>query len=177
MAIVNAGTSATGPFEDMPVASLLRVVTINAESAMIMAAALVRAEVLSSHLCFVSSLSHFTGYPGAAAYAASKDALAIYARSVRKPWGRKGITVTVACPGPLATPQAERHAPQGADPAKRIAPEAAALAILAGTLAGNALVIPGAGPKLFALAGKLFPRFVTGQMKRLIYDRLGEPRW
>jgi short-subunit dehydrogenase len=43
-------------------------------------------------MVFVSSLSHFTGYPGAASYAASKDALAIYARSMRKYAASKGVT-------------------------------------------------------------------------------------
>ena len=69
------------------------------------------------HVVFISSLSHMTGYPGAASYAATKDAIAIYAKSIRRPFKRQlGVHVACAFPGPLRTGQAERHAPKGAKP-------------------------------------------------------------
>ena len=56
---------------------------------------------------FVSSLSHRTGYPGAASYAASKGAIAVYAGSIRKPFRRAlGVHVACAFPGPMKTEHA-----------------------------------------------------------------------
>lgn len=177
MAIFNAGISATGRFEDIPADASRRVLSVNAEAPMVLCSALMHAGAVRAHLCFISSLSHYTGYPGAAAYAASKDALAVYAKSVRKSFGRRGVTVTLACPGPLRTEHAERHAPPGADAAARMPAAEAALTILAATLSGNRLVIPGSAPKLAALTGRLLPALAARQMKRLIYDRLERSVW
>lgn len=173
----NAGANATGAFAGLPAETAARLMTLNAETPMVLASMLVREDAVRSGMCFVSSLSHFTGYPGAAAYAASKDALAVYAKSIRRPFGRRGISVTLACPGPLRTEHARRHAPEGADEARRMPPEVAARAIVAAALAGRRLVIPGAGPKLFALAGVLFPAITARQMRRLVYEKLGGPVW
>jgi short-subunit dehydrogenase len=108
------------------------VLRVNAEAPMVIAAALLESKHMhcsGAAMVFVSSLSHFTGYPGAASYAASKDALAIYARSMRKYAASKGVTlITVAFPGPLKTDHAERHSPEGADDSKRMDPGQAAQA-------------------------------------------------
>lgn len=177
LAVFNAGVSATGRFEDMPLDAYRRMMTVNAETPLVMAASLMKARAVTRHLCLVSSLSHFTGYPGAAVYAASKDVIAGYAKSVRKPFAALGVSVTLACPGPMRTDQAERHAPEGADAGRRMDPAAAAGAILDATLAGRRLVIPGRAPKLFALTGRLLPGAATRQMRRLILDRLSGPVW
>lgn len=175
--IFNAGVSATGRFEAMPFEAYRRLMTVNAETPMLLAAALMRAGAATRRMAFVSSLSHFTGYPGAAVYAASKDALAIYARSVRKPFARHGVSVTLACPGPLRTGHAERHAPPGADPERRMDPDVAARAILDATLTGRRFVAPGAPARLAALAGMLFPGMATRRMRRLIFERLERETW
>lgn len=176
-AFLNAGVSATGRFEAIPLEAYRRLMTVNAETPMLMSAALVRSGALTGSLCFVSSLSHYTGYPGAAVYAASKDALAVYAKSVRGPFARRGVSVTLACPGPLRTGHAERHAPQGADAARRMDPDEAARIILAATLSGRALVVPGRTARVSALAGTLFPQAVARQMRRLIFERLDRDVW
>lgn len=177
LVFLNAGASATGPFETLPDETIAKLIHLNAEAPMLLASRLVREGAVTNGICFIASLSHFTGYPGAASYAASKDALAVYAKSVRKPFAARGITVTLACPGPLRTDHAERHAPAGADATKRLAPEEAAARIIQATAAGRRSVIPGLGPKLFALAGRIAPAFVTSQMRKLIYDKLDRPVW
>lgn len=175
--VLNAGVSATGRFEAVPFEVYRRMMTVNAETPMLMAAALMRAGAATRHMAFVSSLSHFTGYPGAAVYAASKDALAVYAKSVRKPFANAGVSVTLACPGPLRTEHAERHAPAGADASRRMEPAVAARAILHATLAGKPFVAPGASAGLAVLAGRLFPGATTRQMRRLIFERLDRETW
>lgn len=176
-AILNAGVSATGRFEAIPVEAYRRLMTVNAETPMLLCAALVRERALRGPLCLVASLSHFTGYPGAAVYAASKDALAAYAASVRKPFAREGVTVTLACPGPLRTDHAERHAPPGADPSRRMVPEVAARIILDATLAGRRLVVPGRAARLAALAGALFPHAAARRMRELVFEKLDREVW
>lgn len=175
--IFNAGVSATGRFEAVPLEVYRRLMIVNAETPMVMAAALVGAGAVRGHMCFVSSLSHFTGYPGAAVYAASKDALAVYAKSVRKSFAGAGVSVTLACPGPLRTMHAERYAPAGADESRRMKPEVAARAILDAVLAKRRLVVPGRTNRLFAMAGLLYPALVTRQMRRLVFERLDGERW
>jgi short-subunit dehydrogenase len=121
---------------------------------------------------FISSLSHFTGYPGAASYAASKDALAVFAASMRKVAMARGVTVTVAFPGPLRTAHAAQHAPKGADASKRMDPSKAAELILGDLAAGRKSSIPGRANRAVALAGRLTPKPLTALMRRLIYERL-----
>ncbi len=177
MAIFNAGVNATGRLEEIPLKAYRDLTIVNAETPMLVAAALMSAGAVKSYICFVSSLSHYVGYPGAAVYAASKDALAVYAKSVRRPFARRGVSVMLACPGPMRTDHAARHAPKGASEAGRMDASEAARAILAATFAGRRLVIPGAAPRLFALAGRLAPKFVSGRMRRLIFEKLGGNVW
>lgn len=179
LAVFNAGVSATGRFVDIPLNAQLRLLRINTEAPIVTAAALARRDAMlsGSNMVFVSSLSHFTGYPGAAAYAASKDAIAVYAKSIRKPFRQLGITVSTAFPGPLRTAHAALHAPPDADAEQRMEPDVAARLILDDVRAGKHTIIPGRRAKAFALAGLLAPAFVTRQMRKLIFDRLTGPVW
>lgn len=174
LVVLNAGINATGKFEAMDPRAHIDVLRVNAEAPMIIAAGLLEAGACRAGgaMVFVSSLSHFTGYPGAASYAASKDALAIFARSMRNYAASKGVTLTVAFPGPLKTDHAERHSPEGADGGKRMDPDVAAGLIMADALAGRKTSIPGAGNRAFAIIGRVFPKPVTAVMRRLIYVRL-----
>jgi len=173
--IFNAGISATGKFEEIQPQSHARVFEINAAAPMVLCASLMKAQIIaqSGHIAFVSSLSHFTGYPGASSYAASKDALAVYAKSIRKAFKKShGISVTTVYPGPLKTDHADRHAPQGADAEKRMSPEQAARLILADIRKGSASALPGSAAKIFALVGRIAPKPLTMAMRMIIYRKL-----
>ena len=173
--IFNAGISATGKFEEIESASHARVVEINATAPMVLCAAMMQAEKIAQngHIAFISSLSHFAGYPGASSYAASKDALAVYAKSIRKALKKShGITVTTAYPGPLKTDHAARHAPEGADAEKRMTPEEAAQLILSDVRKGNASALPGTAAKIVALIGRIAPKPLTMVMRTIIYRKL-----
>ena len=174
IAIFNAGISASGKFEDLPLEAMLKVLEINARAPMAMTAHCLAHNgfMHNAKLVFVSSLSHFAGYPGAASYAASKDALAIYAKSIRKPLKKRGMSVSIAFPGPIKTEHAERYAPKGADADKRMAPEIVAKAIIDGALKGQRMIIPGGGNKFGALMGKILPKPMTWLMRKIIYDKL-----
>ncbi|OCW57108.1 SDR family NAD(P)-dependent oxidoreductase [Hoeflea olei] len=174
LVILNAGINATGRFEDISAEAHLEILRVNAEAPMVIASRLLGTGAFtpSATLGFVSSLSHFTGYPGGASYAASKDVLAVHAKGLRAVAARKGVGITVAFPGPLRTAHAERHAPKGADASRRMDPDLAAIQILADMLSGRKTSVPGRATHAFAIAGRLMPRTVTALMRRLIYRRL-----
>lgn len=178
IAIFNAGISATGKFEELPLDAMLKVLEINARAPMAMTAHCLAYGGFKpdAKLVFVSSLSHFAGYPGAATYAASKDALAVYAKSIRKPLKNLGMGVSVAFPGPIKTEHATRYAPEGADAEKRMEPSIAAAAIVEGALKGQRTIIPGGGNKMGAVLGKLLPKPMTWLMRKIIYDKLDGPK-
>lgn len=175
LVIFNAGISATGRFEEIAPGAHARVIAVNADAPLSLCAGLLAQGSIrkGGHIGFVSSLSHFTGYPGAASYAAAKDTLAVYAKSVRKPFAKHhGVSVTCAYPGPLKTDHAARHAPEGAKAEKRLEPAQAARFILADIRAGKPQSFPGKGTALFAFAGRAAPSLLTKAMRKIIYDKL-----
>lgn len=175
LVIFNAGISATGRFEEITPEAHARVIAVNADAPLTLCAALMHNTCITrgGHIGFVSSLSHFTGYPGAASYAAAKDTLAVYAKSIRKPFLKnRNISVTCAYPGPLKTEHAARHAPKGAKAEKRLAPAEAARFILADIQRGKASSYPGRGTTLVAGVGRLVPGLLTTAMRKIIYDKL-----
>lgn len=179
LVILNAGASATGRFEEMPLEAYQALVQLNAVAPMVMASSLARSGRLreGSRLLFVSSLSRFVGYPGAAVYAATKDAVAVYAKSIRKPFEKRGISVSCAFPGPLRTNHAARHSPPGAREEKRMSPQKAAQLILAGVNAGKRGILPGGSVKAFALFGRLLPSVADRVMRRLLFEKLNREVW
>ena len=174
LVVLNAGISATGRFEEIDADDHSGVITVNATAPMITASTLARRHAVASGgvMVFIASVSHHTGYPGAASYAASKDALAVYAKSIEKPFAQQGIHVMRVFPGPLRTAHAERHAPPGADAQRRMVPEAAAQIILAAARARRRRVYPGWTAKLVAVGGMLAPGRTTEIMRRNIYEKL-----
>jgi short-subunit dehydrogenase len=98
----------------------------------------------------------------------------VFGTSIRKAARAKGVTVTIAYPGPLATDHAARHAPKGANAKSRMAPDIAATAILSAAKAGRKNAIPGLPNKVAALLGTLEPRLMTWAMRKIIYERLDQ---
>lgn len=173
-AILNAGISATGKFEDIPTPAYQNLLRINTEAPMVMASFLARSGLVGNggSIAFISSLSHMTGYPGASVYCASKDAIAIYAKSIRAAYAKKGINVLTVFPGPVRTGHAERHAPVGADATKRMAPGELAKRILAALDKRQAVLYPGATAVITRIAGSLLPGSMSRLMRRIIFEKL-----
>jgi NAD(P)-dependent dehydrogenase (short-subunit alcohol dehydrogenase family) len=168
--ILNAGISAVGAFEDIDGAHLQRVIDVNLRAPIELTRQLlsVGAVAPTGSLIFVASLSNRLGYPGAAVYAASKQGLEAFARSLRP--GR-GQSVLCVLPGPLDTPHASRYAPAGGKARARMAPERLAVRVLSRLGQSGTLYASGA-QRLAALAGRLLPEVMTGLMRRALFDRL-----
>ena len=173
--ILAAGISATGRFERIPAEAHSRVLAVNAAAPLIMADAMLDGLIApGGRLVLIGSLASDVGYPGAASYAASKDALAIYARSIAKRARARGVSVLTVLPGPIRTDHAARHAPPGARADRRMAPDDLARRILA---ARGGTLRPGAGARLGGLLGRVAPALSTRLMRRALFEKLDREVW
>ncbi len=177
--ILNAGISATGKFEKIPSEVHQKLLAVNSMAPMILASGLAARNAYSpsARLVFIASLACRTGYPGAASYAASKDAIAVYAKSIDKPFRKRGISVMTVFPGPIKTGHAAYHAPPGSKEEKRMHPDDLAQRILKAADSGSKRYYPGMTAKLSALAGRIAPRTTTNLMRKMLYVKLSEEKW
>jgi short-subunit dehydrogenase len=170
--IHNAGINAVGRFEGLDLAAQERVVALNLRAPLQLTAALRRYELLSEQasLIFLSSLSHYVSYPGAAVYAATKDGLAHYGRSLQISQPR-GHTLVVF-PGPTRTAHARRYSPDNSREATRMPPEKLAELIFQAARKRQARLVPGLGNRLIAFGGYLAPRLLEWSMEKAILAKL-----
>ena len=181
LVVHSAGINRTGQFSAIPADEQRAIIAVNLTAPMAITALMTRSGAVERGGClvFISSLSRYVGYPGASAYAASKEGLAVFARSLRRPLSRSGIKVLTVCPGPLDTAHATEHAPPGAEPGNRLDPNVAASAILAavrrprltGLYLGGNVCVPGLVPKLIAFTGMVFPALATRAMRRMLFEK------
>ena len=166
--IHNAGISAVGPFAQVPLAAQQAVIDVNLLAPLELSAAVLRTGCLdhAGFVVFLSSLSHYAGYPGASVYAATKSGLAAYARSLAVAYPR--LHVLTVFPGPTRTAHARRYSPDHSREHRRMPPETVAQAIFQAVEKRQRVVIPGAGAKAAAVLGKLWPSLSDALMKRLM---------
>ncbi len=174
LVFLNAGISATGNFETISALAYEQLLLINTQSTLVLCAALAGNKAIraSGTIIFISSLSHVVGYPGAAVYAASKDAIAIYAKNIHKAYAKSNISVLTIFPGPIRTNHAQRHAPAGADPTKRMDPAILAVKIIEATDRNRKVLYPNLAAKLSHIAGRIAPRAITRLMHKIIYRNM-----
>jgi len=178
LVVHNAGVNHVAPFETSDLSAQRHLLEVNLVAPMRLSAEILRADALApgATIVFVSSLSCQLGYPGAAVYAASKDGLTAYARSLAPLARRRGARVLTVFPGPTRTDHARRHAPPGtslAAEAKRMPPEELAERVWRAWRSGRRNLVPGAANRALALGGRLFPRLAERGMRRAIFERLG----
>lgn len=108
----------------------------------------------------VGSVAGFLPGPGMAVYYASKAYVISFTEALRYELGRRGVRVTVLCPGPVPTEfQARAGFTPGFDSAiLNVSPRDAAQAGYRGLMASKRMVLPGLGIKLVPLALRFFPR-------------------
>lgn len=169
-----AGTSAVGAFGSQSLETLRVVLWTNFVAPMIMTARALQSQELApgGSIVFVSSLSYFVGYPGAAVYAASKDGLAHFSRGLRIALAARGLNCLTVFPGPMRTPHARRFAPPGASEARRVPPGVVANAVLAAVRCRRAQLVPGFGGRLASVFGSFAPGLSTRILGRTLYRRL-----
>jgi len=174
LVILNAGTNATGRFEAIPTEIYLRLIALNVETPILMTTQLLKSGCLADEasIVFISSLSHKTGYPGGSAYASTKDAIAVFARSIHGTLRKRYCHVLTVFPGPIATAHARRHAPPDSSETGRMPADRLAAAILDAVHRRKSVLYPGPAARAGWLAGTLFPRWTTLFMRKILFDRM-----
>lgn len=170
----NAGISCVGAFAHSDLTRQQRVLDVNLRAPLHLTTALLHAGKIArgGTLVFISSLSHYASYPGAAVYAASKDALASYGRSLAVALAPEEIHVLVVYPGPTRTAHARRYSPDNRREAQRMAPEALAASIYRAVERRQQRLIPGWGNRVTALLGQWLPAPVEWMMKQSLFVKL-----
>ncbi len=170
----NAGINAVGPFIQSKPAQLAKVIELNLTTPLVLTAALLQRNMMTpqSSFTFISSLSHFVSYPGAAVYAATKDGLAAYARSLAVALAPQGKHVLTIYPGPTRTAHARRYSPANSSENRRMRPEVLARQIVHATQQRRRQLIPGFANRVVAMVGRFWPWLLEEVMRRVIYARL-----
>jgi len=173
-----AGISAVGRFAGTDLAVQERVIDLNLLAPLLLTGGLLARRRLArgGTFVFVASLSCFTGYPGATVYAATKDGVAAYARSIRVGLAASGLRVLTVYPGPTRTAHARRYSPDNRREARRMPPEMLAAHVLAAVQTGQHTLIPGHGNRAFALFGRLAPGLADAAMRKALLDKLDRAR-
>jgi NAD(P)-dependent dehydrogenase (short-subunit alcohol dehydrogenase family) len=145
-----ASIKAIGRFAGADVVCQQAVLDVNLVAAQLLTAGVLRRGLIGSGgtLAFVASLACFTGYPGAAVYAASKIGLAAYARCLGSGLATRGIHVLTIFPGIGA----RRRPP--------------ARAILRAVEARRRTCTPGARTRLLALLGRCLPGVASAVVRQ-----------
>jgi NAD(P)-dependent dehydrogenase (short-subunit alcohol dehydrogenase family) len=101
----NAGTAWFGPTKDLDVATYDELFDANVRAAYFLVAALApkMAARGTGSIINVGSMAGQIGMPGAAAYSATKAALASFSRSWAAEYGPSGVRVNTIAPGPVYT--------------------------------------------------------------------------
>ena len=170
----NAGISAVGPFAAIDPARQQAVIDVNLRAPLLLTRGLLHAQRLASGgtVVCLASLSHFVGYPGAAVYAATKDGLASYARSLAPALAPDAINVLTVFPGPTRTAHARRYSPDNRREQQRMPPEELAQRIVRAVEQRRTRLIPGAGNRTFAAAGRVAPWLTGRVMQRTVFAKL-----
>lgn len=172
--IHNAGINAVGSFIGSDMARQHKVIDLNLTAPLLLTAGLLARGMMAPHrsFTFLSSLSHFVSYPGAAVYAATKDGLAAYARSLAVAMAPHGDHVLTVYPGPTRTAHARRYSPDNSHEERRMPPERLARQIVMALQQRRRQLIPTIAHRAAAFAGQWWPKLTEYLMRRTIYDRL-----
>jgi short-subunit dehydrogenase len=172
----NAGINAVGRLPSLDLGTLMKIIAVNLTAPMVLTARLLEAGQIrrGGTIVFVSSLSHYVGYPGASVYAATKDGLASYARSLRVALRELDINVLTVFPGPTRTEHARRHSPDNSREHKRTLPEDLADRVVRAIKRRRRSLIPGWTNRQVAWLGAWLPAVTERAMARSILGDRGD---
>jgi NAD(P)-dependent dehydrogenase (short-subunit alcohol dehydrogenase family) len=115
-----AGTLGLGAAADLPIETWRRTLAVNLDAVFyLMRAAIPAMADRGGAIVVVGSIAAYKGFPGHAAYCASKGALVSLVRQVAADYGPK-VRVNLVCPGPVDTPLIHESAAAFPDPARAV---------------------------------------------------------
>jgi NAD(P)-dependent dehydrogenase (short-subunit alcohol dehydrogenase family) len=172
--IHNAGVNRFGRFPDATLIEQQRVFAVNLLAPIVLTRELFarRLLVLGCRLGFVSSMSHFVGYPGSAVYAATKSGLAVLAECLFAVGREYGFSSTTIFPGPTRTRQAFENSPDNSREHRRTDPNVLADAIVRAMTKRRAMLIHGNRNRAAAELGRRFPSLTESMMRRALLGKI-----
>lgn len=168
--ILNAGIAHRGPVGELTDWSLfLRLMQTNYLGPVYCAlAALPKLKSARGRLVIVSSLQGKMGFPGSAAYSASKHALHGFFDSLRFELDGSGVGIVIACPGAVASEIRAARGDREAEGAQQMSAEECARLILDATERGDRELWMTAAGKLGVLLRPFMPGFVESAVRRRV---------
>lgn len=172
-----AGISAVGYFHALEWESMPRVLQVNLVAPVFLSQRLLvrRRARPGASLVYIASLSHFTDYPGAAVYAATKAGLSAFAATLAVALKKARLHVLTVYPGPVRTEHARRYSPDNRRESRRMAPEKLADAVFDAVQKRRRFLLPGVGARVAAWVGRWLPRVAHFAMRKSILDKLPKP--
>ncbi|MEM1033872.1 MAG: SDR family NAD(P)-dependent oxidoreductase, partial [Myxococcota bacterium] len=164
--IVNQGYALTGYIQDMPDEAFDEMIDVNFRGHVNVTRAFLPhfIEQRGGHICLVSSMLGFFGFFGYSAYAASKHAIAGFARCLRNELVPHGVKVTLVYPPTTDTPGLEKENQDKPPETWAIegnstcfSPEEVAASMLKGVAKGRFEVVPGFSSWAIWLAHRIAP--------------------
>jgi cyclic-di-GMP-binding biofilm dispersal mediator protein len=176
--IHNAGINRFGRFVESDPAEQERIFAVNLVAPILLTRELFARRLINSdaRLGFVSSLSHFVGYPGAAVYASTKSGLVAFAEALRWAGKKYGFSTTTIFPGPTRTRQAIENSPDNRREHRRTDPAVLADAIFQAMDERKAILVHGTANRFAAELGRRFPRLTESMMRRALLGGITSSR-
>jgi len=166
-----AAINVTGHFENIKMDLHESTIKVNLRAPMLLTTALLKHQLISTGgtLVFIGSLSSYVSYPGASVYAATKDGLLSYGRSLCVELSKSGLHSLSVLPGPLRPKHAQIHAPPNTNANARLSPDVAAQKILSAISRRQQQLVPGIRANIFRLASFIIPGITERFMRTHIF--------
>ncbi|MFM8274090.1 MAG: SDR family NAD(P)-dependent oxidoreductase [Gemmata sp.] len=174
----NAGFGDLGPFAQADQAKLLRMIQLNVAALTELTGLYLPGFVARSagRILNVGSIAGFQGGPYMAVYYATKAYVNSFSEALHTELRGTGVTVTVLCPGPVATEFAAvsgMHVTRVFSAGQAMGAGPVALAGLRAMRAGTRMVVPGWRNRLMLFLARLMPRgTVLGAVRWMMSKRL-----
>ena len=174
--INNAGVGGTAPMAETPLENIDRIIQLNVRGTALLTRIMIPhlLEQTRSHILNISSMAAFTPIAYKTVYPASKAFITSFSLGLREEFAGTGLSVSVACPGPILTNSgtARRIIGQGLKARLGLLPthEIAKVAIRL-TLAGQPVIIPGVANRISHFLMQLMPgnlrlRIISREVKK-----------
>jgi short-subunit dehydrogenase len=173
--VLNAGVTYFGKVEAQPEDSIQSIIATNCLGLTLLSARFVRyfaEQRIPGRILLVSSMTGFSPLPYQAVYAGTKAFVTNYGLSLREELRGTGITVTVFCPGGIATEMLEKSGLS-----RQFSPtdfgimnaEVCARYAVNAFISGRDLVVPGVSNWVGSVAQRLAPRGLLSRVVERIY--------
>lgn len=171
----NAGAGWVGLFADAPAARQAEIVDLNCRAVVVLTRAFLPQMLArrGGRVVQIASVAGFMPGPRASTYYASKAFVVSHSEALRHELRGTGVTITLSCPGPVATEFQRASGVTGTMGGAALMSDVdVARATVDAALAGRFLVVPGVPNRLLVLLTRFMPRALSAAL----VDRLQRAR-